>query len=156
MNLNHGVRVSHRAVAAALTLLLHATMLAALLHVTTRAAPPPPASAWVQVSAERLRDAGARVVSVDLVPEPSDGALLCPGSSYVGVGITADPRTERIVLVGDDTPAARAGLHRDDIVLNPGVWRAAHEEGSVLLVRVLREDGRQETLTVRVGRICIE
>ena len=34
-----------------------------------------------------------------------------------------DPRTERIILVGDDTPASRAGLQHDDIVLNPGVWR---------------------------------
>ena len=156
LNPRPGAWKSHRAVAAALTVLVHALVFAALLHVGTRVAAPPSPSAWFEVSAERLRDAGDRVVSVDLLPAPSGGALLCPGSSYVGVGITADPRTERIVMVGDDTPASRAGLQRDDIVLNPGVWRDAHEEGSLLFVRVLREDGLQATLMVRVGRICIE
>ena len=156
MSLRPGAWVSHRAVAAALTVLLHALVFAALLHVSTRAVVPPPPSAWFEVSAERLRDAGERVVAVELVPEISGGALLCPGSSYVGVGITADPRTERIVMVGDDTPASRAGLRRDDIVLNPAVWGEAHEDGTVLFVRVLRADGQQATLRVRVGRICIE
>jgi hypothetical protein len=156
MDLPRVIWTSHRVVAAALTLLLHALVLAALLHVSTRALAPPPRSAWFEVSAERLRDAGDRIVSVDLLPEPSGGAPICPGSSYVGVGITADPRTERIVMVGDDTPASRAGLQRDDIVLNPSVWHEAHEEGTLLFVRVLREDGQQATLMVRVGRICIE
>ena len=156
MSLHRAVWVSHRAVAAALTVLLHVLVFAALLHVTTRVMTPPPPSAWLETSAERLRDAGDGVVGVDLLPELSGSVLVCPGSSYVGVGVTADPRTERIVMVGDDTPASRAGLQRDDIVLNPGVWRDAHEEGTVLLVRVLREDGRQATLMVRVGRICIE
>ena len=155
MNLRHRVRVSHRAVAAVLTGLLHALIVAALLHVTTRAVAPAPASAWFEVSAERLRDAGDRLVSVDIRPELPGGAPVCPGSSYIGVGITADPRTERIVMVGDDTPASRAGLRPDDIVLNPGVWRAAHEDGALLLVRVLREGG-QATVLVRVGPICIE
>jgi hypothetical protein len=155
MKLRHDLRVSHRAVAAALTVLLHVLIFAALLHVTTRAVAPPPPSAWFETSAERLRDAGDRVVSVDIVSELSGSVLLCPGSSYIGVGITADPRTERIVMVGDDTPASRAGLQRDDIVLNPSVWHEAHEEGTLLHVRVLREGG-QATLLVRVGRICIE
>jgi hypothetical protein len=156
VNLHLGDGIPHRAVAAALTVLLHVMIVAALLHVTTPALPPTPPSAWFEVSANRLRDAGDRIVSVALLPEPSGGALACPGSSYVGVGITADPRTERIVMVGDDTPASRAGLQRDDIVLNPSVWHEAHEEGTLLFVRVLREDGQQATLMVRVGRICIE
>jgi hypothetical protein len=156
MNVHHGAWVAHRVVAAALTVLLHVLIIAALLHVTTRALPPSPPAAWVQATAERLRDAGDRLVSVDLLPDASGGAPLCSGSSYVGVGITADPRTERIVMVGDDTPASRAGLQRDDIVLNPDVWGEARDEGSVLFVRVLREGGGQATLIVRVGRICIE
>ena len=155
MTLHPRLWASHRSAAAALTVLLHLLLFAALLHVTTRAVAPPPATAWFETRAERLRDGGDRIVSVDVLPEPAGGALACPGSSYVGVGVTADPRTERIVMVGDDTPASRAGLQRDDIVLNPSVWREAHEEGTVLLVRVLR-DGGQATLMVRVGRICIE
>ena len=155
MNPHPGAWVSHRAVAAALTLLLHVLFFAALLRVSTRAVAPPPPLAWFEVSAERLRDAGDRLVSVDLLPERSGGAPLCPGSSYVGIGITADPRTERIIMVGDDTPASRAGLRRDDIVLNPSVWSEPREDGTLLLVRVLREGG-QATLIVRVGQICIE
>lgn len=148
-------RISHRAVSATLTVLLHALAFAALVHLGARPPAPPPAAAWFAMSAERLRDAGDRIVGVDLLADPSAGALACPGSSYVGVGITADPRTERIVMVGDDTPASRGGLRHDDIVLNPEVWREAHEDGAVLLVRVARESG-QATLRVRVGRICIE
>lgn len=155
MNVRHGFRLWHRAVAAALTVLAHALVFAALLYGTTRAVVPPPPSAAFAVSAERLRDAGDRLVSVDIRPGLSADAPPCPGSSYVGVGVTADTRTERIIMVGDDTPASRAGLQRDDIVLNPSVWRQAHEDGALLVVRVLRESG-QVTLLVRVGRICIE
>ena len=59
------------------------------------------------------------------------------------------------MLVGDDTPASRAGLQHDDIVLNPEVWRDAHREGIVLHVTILRE-GVKMTVPVRVGKICIE
>jgi hypothetical protein len=94
------------------------------------------------------------VVPVDIRPALATRALACPGSTYVGVGITADPRTQRIVMVGDDTPAARAGLRRDDIVLNPEVWGDAQQDGVVLRVRVLREGGTT-IVPVRVGWICI-
>jgi hypothetical protein len=85
----------------------------------------------------------------------STTGLPCSGSSYVGVGVTADPRTERIILVGEDTPASRAGLQHDDIVLNPVVWRDSHQEGVLLRVEVLRE-GVTMTVPVRVGKICID
>lgn len=78
----------------------------------------------------------------------------CDGSSYVGIGITTDPRTDRIILVGDDTPASRAGLRHDDIVLNPSVWQYAHVEGALLYMLVLREEG-QVTVPILVDRICI-
>jgi TRAP-type C4-dicarboxylate transport system permease large subunit len=77
--------------------------------------------------------------------------IVCEGSSYIGVGVTADPRTDRIILVGDNTPASRAGLQHDDIVLNPAVWRDAHVEGTLLHVLVLREGG-QRLVSVLVGK----
>jgi hypothetical protein len=92
---------------------------------------------------------------MELRPGLAASGLACSGSSYVGVGVTADPRTERIILVGDDTPASRAGLQHDDIVLNPAVWRDSHREGDLLPVQVLRE-GVTLMVPVRVGRICIE
>jgi hypothetical protein len=144
-----------RAVAATLTVLLHLLIIAALLRVTTVAVEPPHLLGGHEASAESLRDAGERVVSVDIQPGLSLIGLACAGSSYVGVGVTADPRTQRIILVGESTPASRAGLQHDDIVLNPDVWRDAHQEGVLLRVRVLRE-GETMTLAVRVGKICID
>jgi predicted metalloprotease with PDZ domain len=108
-----------------------------------------------KATADKLRGGGERVARMELRPGLAPSGEACPGSSYVGVGVTADPRTERIILVGDDTPASRAGLQHDDIVLNPAVWRDAHRDGEVLRVQVLRE-GMTLTLLVRVGEICIE
>jgi hypothetical protein len=146
-------RLDARAFAATATLVLHALVLFALLHVTASVVPPPAPTA--PVSADRLRDAGEQLVSVDLGPGLSADGLACTGSTYVGVGVTADPRTERLILIGDNTPASRAGLQHDDIVLNPEVWRDAHQDGAVLRMLILRE-GVKMIVAVRVGRICIE
>jgi len=149
------MRAEFRAVAAILTVLLHLLIIVALVRVTAVTVKPPLPWAEMELSADSLREAGERVVSVDIVdPGLSTKGLTCAGSSYIGVGIAAAPRTERIVLVGDDTPAARAGLQRDDIVLNPSVWREAHTEGALLRVLVLR-DGVTMAVSVLVGRICI-
>ncbi|HZW73789.1 MAG TPA: hypothetical protein VFF43_09595 [Caldimonas sp.] len=147
-------RSEPRAVAAALTLLLHALVVFALLRGTTRPPEPPRPPAMGVLRADALRDAGERLVNVDIVSGPSTNGLLCPGSTYVGIGITADPRTQRIILVGDDTPASRAGLQHDDIVLNPEVWNEAHREGALLRVLIVRE-GVKMIVPVRVGWICI-
>jgi len=114
------------------------------------ATPPAP-----EMTADRLRGAGDRIARIELRPGLSTSGLACSGSSYVGVGVTADPRTERIILVGEDTPASRAGLQHDDIVLNPAVWRDSHLEGVLLRVEVLRE-GVSMIVSVRVGKICID
>jgi hypothetical protein len=150
------MRLEPRAVAALLSVLLHLAALFALLRVTASVAEPP----WLPVArlvhADTLRDAGERIVSVDIRPGLwTTPAPVCAGSTYIGVGVTADPRTERILMVGDDTPASRAGLQRDDIVLNPEVWRDAHREGALLRLLVLREGGIKTVVAVRVGWICI-
>jgi hypothetical protein len=144
-----------RAVAATLTVLLHLAILFALLRVTTSVVKPPPPPAGQETSADKLYDAGEQIVSVDIRPGLGKSSFVYGGSRYVGVGVTVDPGTERIILVGDNTPASRAGLQHDDIVLNPEVWRDAHREGVVLHVTILRE-GVRMTVRVRVGEICIE
>jgi len=152
----HGMSAESRLVGAALTALLHVLVLWVLLRDAAGpvAALRPPALHAAKV--ERLRDAGEQRVEVDISPQlATRGGRPCDGSGYVGIGITADPRTDRIILVGENTPASRAGLRHDDIVLNPSVWQIARVEGTLLLVLVLREGG-QLTLPVRVGRICIE
>jgi hypothetical protein len=148
------MRALPRAVAALLTVLLHLLILSALVRVTTIAVRPPPAAAPQEAAAATLRDAGERIVSVDIGPGLSTRGFVCEGSSYVGVGVTVEPRSERIILVGDDTPASRAGLQHDDIVLNPEVWRDRHREGALLRV-VIRRAGVTMVVAVRVGKICI-
>ena len=148
------MRAAPRAVAATLTVLLHLLIVSALLRVTARADKPPQPPAEQELSADKLRGAGEQIISDDIRPGLSTSGLACAGSSYVGVGITATPGTERIILVGDDTPASRAGLQRDDIVLNPAVWRDAHREGALLRLVVLRE-GVEMAVSVQVAKICI-
>jgi len=151
---NHDMGVESRAVAAVLTVLMHLTIVVALVRVTSIAQGPSRPISEHELSADKLRGAGEQVISVDIGPGLATQGLACAGTSYIGVGITVTPGSERIVLVGDDTPAARAGLQRDDVVLNPAVWRDAHREGAVLRVRVLRE-GVEMALPVLVGKICI-
>jgi hypothetical protein len=142
-----------RVVAAILTVVWHLLIVFALLRVTGNPGDPPP-SPEQEVTADKLRGAGEQVISVDIRPGLSTTGLACAGSSYIGVGITAKPGTERIILVGENTPASRAGLRRNDIVLNPGVWRDAHKEGALLHLVVLRKRVKI-FLTVLVGKICI-
>jgi hypothetical protein len=143
-----------RAVAAMLTVLLHLLILSALVRIPASADKPPPAPAEQDATARELRGAGERIVDVDIRPGLSTSGFVCEGSSYVGVGVTVEPGTERIILVGDNTPASRAGLQHDDVVLNPDVWQDRHREGALLRVVILRE-GVRLLVAVRVGKICI-
>ena len=109
------MRVVPRAVAAILTVLLHLLIWSALVRVTASVIrKPPPAPAAQEISADKLRGAGDQmIVSVDIRPGLSKtSGLACAGSSYIGVGVTAEPGSERIILVGDDRPASRAGLRQ--------------------------------------------
>lgn len=136
---------------AALTALLHLWLVFALQVAVTVVEPPLPPH---EPTADALHEAGDQVVEVDIHPGLATPGLPCEGSSYVGVGITAEPATERIILVGDNTPASRAGLQHGDVVLNPSVWREARLEGSWLRLRLLRR-GVQLEAWVQVGKICI-
>jgi hypothetical protein len=146
--------VVSRSVAAALTVLLHLLILFALVRVPSSPAEPPQPPAEQETSADRLHGAGEHIVSVDIRPGLSVRGRVCAGSSYVGVGVTATPDSGRILLVGDDTPASRAGLQPDDVVLNPEVWQEARTEGALLRMVILRE-GVTRVVTVLVGKICI-
>ena len=149
------MHVASRAVGASLTVLLHLAIAFALAGVTAGVETPAPPPSSHAITVDRLTRAGERAVSVDIVERaPTLNGLACAGSRYLGIGVTADPRTERIILVGDDTPASRAGLQHDDIVLNPEVWQQPLHDGLVLQVLVLRDGGRF-LIPVRVGTICI-
>ena len=147
-------RFEPRAAAAAVTVLLHLLVAFALVHVTASVIEPPPPPTGDETTADRLRGGGDGIVSVDIGTGLTTTGLACEGSSYIGVGVTAERGTERIILVGDNTPASRAGLQHDDVVLNPDVWQGAHEDGALLHVLILRR-GVKMAVRVRVGRICI-
>lgn len=147
------MRAEPRAVAAILTVLLHLLILHALLRVTAIAVKPP-AAAEEEMSADKLHGAGEQIVSVDIRAGLSNLGRVCAGSSYVGIGVTATPDSHRIILVGDDTPASRAGLQHDDIVLNPEIWQEAHNEGALLRVEILRSRVKM-AVWLLVGKICI-
>ena len=149
------MHAEYRIVAAILTVLLHLLILSALVRVTADLVKPSQPSVEQEKTADKLRSAGEQVISVDIRPGLSTlSGIACEGSSYIGVGITTRPKSERIILVGENTPASRAGMQHDDIVLNPIVWKVAHTEGALLRVRVLRQ-GAQMVLSVLVGKICI-
>lgn len=148
------MRVEPRAVAAMLTVLLHLLILSALVRVTASVVKPPQVPAEQETIADKLHGAGEQIINVDISRGLSTRGLVCAGSSYIGVGVIAEPGSERIILVGENTPASRAGLLHDDIVLNPGVWRDAHEDGALLHVVILRE-GVKMAVSVLVGKICI-
>ena len=143
-----------RAIAAALTVLLHLLILFALVRVPASVVEPPQPAAEQEITADRLHGAGEQLVKVDIRPGLSVRGRVCSGSSYVGVGVTATPDSDRIILVGDDTPASRAGLQPDDVVLNPEVWQEARTEGALLRMLILRV-GVTRVVTVLVGKICI-
>jgi hypothetical protein len=149
-----GMSAGARAVGTFLTVLLHLLILGIVLEVRLPANAPEGPTGALDVDPTRLREAGEEVVRVDIAPGGAAPGVICEGSSYVGVGITAEPSTERIILVGEDTPAARAGLRRSDVVLNPAVWREARSEGVMLHLRIRRGRARLE-VPVLVGRICI-
>ena len=143
------------AVGATTTVLLHLLIVYGLLHVKNPAVRPQKPPAAHQANVHKLYDAGEQIISVDIRPGLSRSGWVCKSSSYVGIGITADPRTQRVILVGENTPASRAGLQRDDIVLNPDVWENARQEGALLHVLILRGNV-QLTMSMRVGMVCIE
>ena len=149
------MHAEHRIVAAILTVLLHLLVLSALVRITAGSVKPSQPSVEQQTTADKLRSAGEQVISVDIRPGLSTlRGMACEGSSYIGVGITTEPKSERIILVGDNTPASSAGMQHDDIVLNPIVWKDGHTEGALLRVLILRR-GVQMVLSVLVGKICI-
>ena len=91
-------------------------------------------------SCNGARSAAREVISVDIRPGQSTlSGTACEGSSYIGVGITTEPKSERITLVGANTRASRAGMQHDDIVLNPIVWKDARTEGALLRVLILTQ-----------------
>jgi hypothetical protein len=144
-----------RPICAALVLLLHALTVLALLP-TSSAAPPPQHTKPPPQAPERLTGADRDVTVRVKLPGPGNaGGISCTGGSYIGVGVMVSARDE-VMMVGERTPAERAGLMRGDKVMNGEVWtRDSNVAGTVLHLVIMR-DGKQFERDVTVGRICTD
>jgi uncharacterized protein (TIGR03067 family) len=93
-------------------------------------------------------------------PGSSDGTKEAPG--FVGIQIATDPETKKVRIGGvlKDSPAEKAGLKKDDLILKVGGGDATDlktvvdlcrqaRPGADLIVRVER-DGKATDITVRV------
>lgn len=140
--------IAARCAGAAGSILVHAAVIAMLLHATGQEKAPP------------LKHAPVAVFETDgnrLSGELRRGyGLACGGYHYDGIGITVNPGSGRVLDVGPATPAEAAGMHDNDVLLDPNQLHAdMYPRGTKLAVRVLR-DGVEITLTLVIGRICNE
>lgn len=126
---------------------LHALLILSLLHATASAPKPPPqgGTAWLDHDEtppiKHLRGA-----------DDVDGVIHC-ANSYIGIGVLIASFRDRVLMVGENTPAERGGLLPGDYILNPSELGTNFEEGHVLNLRVSR-DGVELAITVAVRRIC--
>ena len=148
--------------ALALSVLLHAMVLAALAVHLVDAAP----SASARGVLVRLVLPPGR-----LVPAPEDDGPLpprtvvstggrihpsgCRGTVYTGIGATVN-RAGFIVELAPDGPAQRAGLRSGDAILNlEDLPINTYPAGQSVGLRLLRE-GAETGAVVRIGAICDE
>jgi hypothetical protein len=87
-------------------------------------------------------------------PPPAEPAEPeCADGSYVGIGVL-DDLSGRILMVGENTPASRAGLRVGDVILNAAILGPnRYPAGAVIALRV-RSDADQRFVDVRVGKVC--
>jgi C-terminal processing protease CtpA/Prc len=148
-----------RIVGTAGSIALHALLILSLLHITGTAPKPPPQHTDWKDEPEQvtklLRGADQGLVPTTPIADGQTiaGGITCADRSYVGIGIMIASFMDRVMMVGDDTPASRAGLLPGDFILNPGELGTNFEEGHVLNLRVSR-DGVEMAITVAVRRIC--
>lgn len=135
-----------------LTLLLHAALLLSLVRVTGSSAAPPPK----QTNHPPAPHLHARSDSVDVLLIPGDGKggihKPCAGTEYVGIGVMLSSRGDWILLIGENTPASRAGLHIGDTVLNREALNEPRLGATIRLV--IERGGSQFPVEMAAATIC--
>ncbi len=134
-----------RAIGAAASTALHALVLAAFVRVPAPIIPPPPThTTWRY---EQGHEPPVKLRGADRA-----GMGLACVKSYIGVGVQMS-FTDRVIEVGINTPAERAGVLVGDQVLNSPFDAADWRDGKTVLLVVSR-GGLTLPLTVEVGKIC--
>jgi hypothetical protein len=138
--------VRRRWLPAALTVLLHAAVLALLLHTVTvapRAHAEPPGS---PVPVQLLTEGSDTITGTQAHGKPCE-------KSYVGIGIQHWGESG-VFQVAPGGPADRAGMLVGDAILNPEILgRDRHPEGTLLVLSIQR-GARTITMPMRTERIC--
>ncbi len=150
--------MTRRATALGLSALLHvgALLLAVGQLPACGGSGAPPES-----DARQLRSRELPPLTVTLIPEggfaPAGASAPeppCP-SSYVGIGIMSG-RDGAVIMVGDNTPAARAGLQVGDVIVNhEQIGPDRYSAGTPLFLRIARA-GVSKTVVVVVGAVCYD
>jgi hypothetical protein len=90
----------------------------------------------------------------DAPPPAAAAEPACADGSYVGIGVVVNP-SGKILMTGDNTPASRAGLLVDDVIVNVAITGPnRYPAGAVIALRVRRGDEEERFVAVRVGKVC--
>jgi predicted metalloprotease with PDZ domain len=130
--------------AAALSIALHAALLAAAVRSCT-----------LPIAPSMPKPAEQEAGSVDFVflPPPSARGWLDCEDRYVGVGYMANWGSDEVTAVSPGGPAELAGLRVGDIVTNGDRIPQWSEPGHMVRLEVLRE-GRAIVMTMESAWIC--
>jgi hypothetical protein len=147
-----------RVIGAAASVVLHALLGLSLMRVTAGASPPPRGSQAAEKresSAERIYGAGLAIYTNPGNTSTATG-LACAKHSYIGIGVMLSFQDNHIIAVGDNTPAARAGLREGDIIANVEVLDYGQAKEGTIHHLIVSRGGLASPVRVVVGRICSE
>lgn len=82
----------------------------------------------------------------------SQGSKRC--DSYEGIGIVYGFMTNAIIKVAPGSPADKAGMKKDDIIITP-IWNMEFKFGETVVI-LLDRGGKKIKVKVLIDRICQE
>lgn len=132
---------------AAGSLLLHALVIFLLLSHTSVVYKPPEQHTAVDVEYAREQKLKGE--------ETIGNGLECGGYHYTGVGILV-ASSGRILDVGPNTPASRAGLKEGDILVDENQLAPDRFVIGTTVHVLVRRDGVVFDVPIHIGRICSE
>lgn len=124
------------------TIALHLLLLFSLLPVVSSSQQP--AGEINRPTDVKSLKAGQGLVEAKIVAGEGLYGASCEGGSYIGLGFTVG-RNGFVLMVGENTPASRAGLTHGDVVLNEGDLMKSWELGETVVVKLHDREIRMKT-----------